>query len=127
MIETLAGRIAVVSPADEAVGLAVALALSARGVRVLVHGSRERALGDAVGEIVYGGGQARHVTGGLGDALARAVATWGRVDFVVAGEAAARLGGDALSPEEVAQRVVAALAGASIPYGAAPAPPGLGA
>jgi NAD(P)-dependent dehydrogenase (short-subunit alcohol dehydrogenase family) len=48
-------------------GRALALALGARGYDVVVSGANERALGRVVGEIVCGGGQARHIAGNGGD------------------------------------------------------------
>lgn len=125
----------------DAVGRAVALALAARGVRVVVVGAVERALGETVGEIVYGGGKARHVVADARDAVRvaqavdRATEVFGGLDLVVAAdpEAAARtcvletvrprlrergrsLGldpaeGSGVEPEKVAERVVALLAG----------------
>jgi NAD(P)-dependent dehydrogenase (short-subunit alcohol dehydrogenase family) len=78
----------------EVIGRAVALALSARGVRVLVTGPVERSLGVVVGEVAHGGGKARHLVTPIGDpaaadaAVARALEAFGRVDFVVACAAA---------------------------------------
>jgi NAD(P)-dependent dehydrogenase (short-subunit alcohol dehydrogenase family) len=74
----------------EVIGRAVALALSARGVRVLVTGPVERALGVVVGEVAHGGGKARHLVTPVADpagakaAVARALEAFGRIDFVVA-------------------------------------------
>lgn len=75
------------------VGRAVALALAARGVRVVVAGRGEKALGETVGEIVYGGGKARHVVADardpaqIGVAVDRANDVFGGLDIVVAAEA----------------------------------------
>ena len=75
---------------DEAIGRAVALALSARGVRVLVTGPLEKSLGVVVGEVAHGGGKARHLVTALPDpaaaeaAVARALEAFGRLDFVIA-------------------------------------------
>lgn len=77
-------------------GRAIALALAARGVRVVVSGSDERALGETVGLIVCGSGKARHLAGNQGDpahlaaAVERAASVFGAPDlFVVADQAAA--------------------------------------
>ena len=51
----------------------LALVLASRGVNLVVTAADERALGELVGEIVFGGGKGRHVAGPLGPAtLARA-------------------------------------------------------
>ena len=71
------------------VGRAIALALSARGVRIVVTGRDERALGETVGEVVYGGGKARHVVGDPSDpahlraAVERATSVFGAPDIAV--------------------------------------------
>jgi NAD(P)-dependent dehydrogenase (short-subunit alcohol dehydrogenase family) len=86
----LDGQVALVTGGGKGIGRAIALELSARGARVLVTGRAERELGEAVGEIVHAGGQARHLAGDVRDpphtraAVARAVDTWGRLDVVVA-------------------------------------------
>lgn len=73
----------------EALGRAVALALSARGVSVLVTGRDEKALGETVGEVVHGGGKARHLAASKADAshlmaaFDRALEVFGHVDIVV--------------------------------------------
>ncbi len=70
-------------------GRAIALALSARGVRIVVTGRDERALGETVGEVVYGGGKARHVVGDPSDpahlraAVERATSVFGAPDIAV--------------------------------------------
>lgn len=72
-----------------ALGRAIALALSARGVRIVVTGRDEKSLGETVGEIVHGGGKARHVAGEgrassvLGTAIARAREVFGELDIVI--------------------------------------------
>jgi NAD(P)-dependent dehydrogenase (short-subunit alcohol dehydrogenase family) len=86
----LEGQVALVTGGGKGIGEAIALGLSARGARVLVTGRSERELGEIVGEIVHGGGQARHLAGDVRDpaharaAVARAIDTWGRLDLVVA-------------------------------------------
>jgi NAD(P)-dependent dehydrogenase (short-subunit alcohol dehydrogenase family) len=86
----LDGHVAVVTGGGKGIGRAIALELSGRGARVLVTGRDERALGDTVGEIVHGGGHARHVVGDVRDeahvraAVGRAVEIWGRLDAAVA-------------------------------------------
>jgi 3-hydroxybutyrate dehydrogenase len=83
-------QVALVTGGGKGIGRAIALELSGKGARVLVTGRTERALGEMVGEIVYGGGQARHLAGDVRDptharaAVARAIETWGRLDVVVA-------------------------------------------
>ena len=78
----------------EAVGRAIALALSARGVRIVVTGRDEKALGETVGEIVHGGGKARHVAGERprassisGPPCERAIEVFGALDIVVDADA----------------------------------------
>ena len=105
----LADLVVLVLAADGEVGRSLALAVAARGAKVVVTGARERALGEVVGEVAFGGGQARHAVGGVAEGSEKARATWGRVDFVVAGDAAASL---STSPEAVAEAVADALVGA---------------
>ncbi len=83
MRRALEGKVAAVVDAGEARGRAFALALAAQGVRIVAAGADERALAETVGEIAFGGGQARHVVGGVEEARQRALATWGRLDVVV--------------------------------------------
>jgi NAD(P)-dependent dehydrogenase (short-subunit alcohol dehydrogenase family) len=86
----LAGQVAIVTGGGRGIGEAIALELSGRGARVLVTGRDEKGLGEIVGEIVHGGGQARHLAGDVRDpehakaAVTRAMETWGRLDVVVA-------------------------------------------
>ncbi len=86
----LDGQVALVTGGGKGIGRAIGLELAGRGARVLVTGRAERELGEAVGEIVHAGGQARHLAGDVRDpaharaAVARAVETWGRLDMVVA-------------------------------------------
>jgi NAD(P)-dependent dehydrogenase (short-subunit alcohol dehydrogenase family) len=86
----LDGQVALITGGGKGIGQAIALELSGRGVRVLVTGRDEAALGRTVGEIVHGGGQARHLAGDVRDenhlraAVTRACETWGRLDIVVA-------------------------------------------
>lgn len=94
-MKTLDGRVAVVHDGGSDVGRAVALALSARGARIVVSGPEEKRLGETVGEIAYGGGKARHVVGDLSAGAARAREVFGAVDLAVAGGAAALAGAGA--------------------------------
>ncbi len=86
----LEGQVALVTGGGKGIGRAIALALGARGVAVLVTGRGEKALGEAVGEIAHGGGKARHLPGDVRDpghlraAVEKAVASFGRLDIVVA-------------------------------------------
>jgi len=70
-MKSLEGQVALITGADGAVGRAVALALSARGVRVIVTGREEAAVARTVGEVVYGGGKARHLAGDVREASHR--------------------------------------------------------
>lgn len=85
----LEDQVAVVADGGGPVGRAIALALAARGVRIVVTGPVEKLLGETVGEIVYGGGKARHVVAdprdqaGVGSAFGRALEVFGRLDLVV--------------------------------------------
>jgi NAD(P)-dependent dehydrogenase (short-subunit alcohol dehydrogenase family) len=83
MARPFEGRIAVIVDGGTPSGRAFALALAARGARVVVAGPSERALAETVGEIAFSGGKARHVVGGVDEAVARAAALWGAVDVVV--------------------------------------------
>ena len=78
-------EVAVIWGAEDGVGKALALAMGARGVSVVVAGADERSLGRVVGELVCGGGRARHVVGKSGDsgvfsaAIAKAREAFGEV------------------------------------------------
>lgn len=91
-MRSLEGQTALVTGGGGVLGRAIALALSARGVRIVVTGREERALGVTVGEVVHGGGKARHLAGDVRDAthlaavVERAVEVFGRLDIVVASE-----------------------------------------
>ena len=86
----LEGQVALVTGGGKGIGQAIALGLGARGAHVIVTGRSERELGEVVGEIAHGGGQARHVAGDVRDpvharaVVGRAIDTWGRLDVVVA-------------------------------------------
>jgi NAD(P)-dependent dehydrogenase (short-subunit alcohol dehydrogenase family) len=86
----LEGQVALVTGGGKGIGRAIALDLAARGVRVVVTGRDERALGETIGELSHGGGQGRHLAGDVRDAahlqaaVARATQTWGRLDIAVA-------------------------------------------
>jgi NAD(P)-dependent dehydrogenase (short-subunit alcohol dehydrogenase family) len=90
MARLLDGQVALVTGGGKGIGRAIALELSAGGARVLVTGRDERALGETVGEIAHGGGQARHLVGDVREepharaAAAKATEIWGRLDVVVA-------------------------------------------
>lgn len=86
----LEGKVALITGGGRGVGRSLALALSARGVRLIVTGRNERSLGETVGEVAHGGGKARHVVGDVRDpshlsaAALRAVETFGALDFAIA-------------------------------------------
>lgn len=92
-MRSLEGQTALVTGGGTPLGRAIALALSARGVRIVVTGRDEKALGLTVGEVVHGGGKARHVVAdvhepaALETAVERALEVFGRLDIVVAAEA----------------------------------------
>jgi NAD(P)-dependent dehydrogenase (short-subunit alcohol dehydrogenase family) len=111
-MRTLEGKTALVTGGGKGIGRAIALALSARGVRVVVTGRQERALGETVGEIAHGGGKARHLAGDVRDpahlaaAVERAIETFGSLDIVIAnaGQAArVELGSDLAAAEAILQ------------------------
>lgn len=94
---SLEGKVAVIEDGGSELGRAVALALSARGVSIVVCGSVEKTLGETVGYVVYAGGKARHVVGSIEDGAARANEVFGRADFVLGVERLAELLVDRLS------------------------------
>jgi len=96
---SLEGKCAVIDDGGSELGRAMALALSARGVSVVVCGSNEKSLGETVGYVVYAGGEAPHVVGSVEDAEARAPNVFGRVDFVLAPERVAELVVEKLSSD----------------------------
>jgi hypothetical protein len=89
--DRLAGQVALVAGGGTGLGRDIALALAARGVRVVVAGEGERALAETVGEIACGGGKARHLVGDMRDqgqlcaAMQSAITIFGGLDVVVAG------------------------------------------
>jgi NAD(P)-dependent dehydrogenase (short-subunit alcohol dehydrogenase family) len=87
----LEGKVAVIEDGGSELGRSVALALSARGVSIVVCGPVEKPLGETVGHVVYAGGKARHVVGSVDDATARAKEVFGRVDLVLGTEHLAEL------------------------------------
>jgi NAD(P)-dependent dehydrogenase (short-subunit alcohol dehydrogenase family) len=87
----LDGQVAVIEDGGSEVGRAVALALSARGVSIVVCGASEKPLGETVGYVAYSGGKARHVVGSIDDATLRAKEVFGRVDLVLGVERLAEL------------------------------------
>lgn len=94
----LEGQVALVTGGGGSIGRATALALGARGVRVVVAGRTEKSLGETVGEIAYGGGKARHVVADVRDpasvsaAIERALEAFGGLDLVVAAARAGEMG-----------------------------------
>jgi len=85
----MVGEVALVFGGGEAPGRAVALALAARGVRVVVSGRDERAIARVVGEVTCGGGAARHLAGEMTDedhvdaALRKTAESFARPAFVI--------------------------------------------
>jgi len=92
-MRSLEGQTALVSGGGSPIGRAIALALSARGVHIVVTGRDEKALGETVGEIAHGGGKARHLAGDerdpvhLGRAVDRAIELFGGLDIAVHADA----------------------------------------
>lgn len=89
-MRSLEGQTALVTGGGKGIGRAIALSLAARGVRIVVTGREEKALGETVGEIAHGGGKARHLAGDVRDpvhlaaAVDRAVEVFGGLDIVIA-------------------------------------------
>jgi NAD(P)-dependent dehydrogenase (short-subunit alcohol dehydrogenase family) len=92
-----AALVALVACGPDGIGREIALALAARGVRIVVTGADERAIAEIVGEIAFGGGKARHVAGDPTDpavvraAVARATETFGAINLAVADPEIAQL------------------------------------
>jgi NAD(P)-dependent dehydrogenase (short-subunit alcohol dehydrogenase family) len=92
----MVGEVALVFGGGEGLGRAAALALAARGVRVVVSGADERSIARVVGEVTCGGGTARHLAGDAGApdrveaAVEKALGAFGKLTYVlVAGSSAA--------------------------------------
>jgi NAD(P)-dependent dehydrogenase (short-subunit alcohol dehydrogenase family) len=109
-IKGLEGKVALITGGGKGIGRSIALALAARGVRIVVTGRDERALGETVGEIAYGGGKARHLAGDVRDAahlaaaVDRAIEVFGGLDIVVANAGQSgrvELGGDLARAEAI--------------------------
>lgn len=107
-MRSLEGRTAIITGGGTRAGRAIALALSARGVRIVVTGRDEKALGETVGEVVYGGGKARHLAGDPSDvahlaaAVERATSVFGPLHIaVIADAASAEIATKALAPRLV--------------------------
>ena len=85
----LSGKVALVTGASRGIGLAIAQALAAAGVRVALSGRKQASLEQAAEQIHLAGGQALPVAAHSGDAQAvqalvdRVVDEWGGVDILV--------------------------------------------
>ena len=85
----LSGKVALVTGASRGIGLAIAQALAAAGVRVALSGRKQASLEQAAEQIRLAGGQALPVAAHSGDAQAvqalvdRVVDEWGGVDILV--------------------------------------------
>lgn len=83
-------RVALVTGGGSGIGRAIALALSAKKISVVVTGRTERALGEVVGEITFGGGKGRHIVADvrspadMAKAVEKAREAFGRLDIVIA-------------------------------------------
>jgi len=112
------GRVAIVTGGGRGIGRAIALGLAAKGLAVVVSGRNERSLGETVGEIVFGGGKARHVvadvrsSGDMKRVVDKAIEAFGALDVVVANAgisgrvALGAEGGAALAADIVATNVM---------------------
>lgn len=76
-------HVVLIAPGGEGIGRALALALAARGARVVVTGAPEKELGETVGYVAFGGGKARHFAGDAAGAVEKAVGAFGAIDRVV--------------------------------------------
>ena len=109
----LTGTVALVTGATSGIGRSTAIALAARGARVLVHGRDASRGEEVVSAIGDNGGEAEVLIGDLADAhdvaaLARHAAERGHVDILVNNAALYPIGG--LTPETPAQDIDAAFA-----------------
>ncbi len=102
----LKGKTALVTGSTSGIGRATALALAARGARVLVVGRNERRAQDVVAEIEGGGGSAAYRLTTLGDLeSARDLAGWateagdGHVDILINNAGVALLGPSSAATE----------------------------
>jgi NAD(P)-dependent dehydrogenase (short-subunit alcohol dehydrogenase family) len=111
-MKELEGRVALVTGGGKGIGRAIARGLAARGVRVVITGRDEKALGEVVGEIANGGGKARHLAGDVRDpahveaAVDKAWGAFGALDIVVANAGQSGridLGGDLARAEAILQ------------------------
>jgi NADP-dependent 3-hydroxy acid dehydrogenase YdfG len=98
MVDSLEGKVAIVTGASSGIGHATATALAARGARVVACARRADRLADLMSAIERAGGQALSVTadvskeGDVDRVIETAVERWNRVDILVNNAGIMKLG-----------------------------------